>query len=1034
MFNNRGTLRTCVLLSLVGLLALPWHPAGASWPDPPRAEGTPSADDYPADGVHLQRSLPLDQAGLASSVVLGDQDQGPHLWRPLKTRLVPRPLLQPLTEEANQSNRLADTCTVSSTSDSGPSTLRQCLLDAVASDDIMFDPSAFPPGTPVTITLASDLPLIAVDNLTIDASDAGVILDGSALASDSLGLVIYGAQGVTLRGLQIHGFYLGVLLGWGATYNTLGGDRSVGAGPLGQGNLISANTYAGVQLQNPGTAHNSIIGNFIGTNLSGNSAKGNELAGIIIGWGASQNVIGGARSPGVCDGPCNLISGNVDLGVLIQNDGTTGNQVLGNFVGTNASGDAALPNNQGVVIGLDASDTQVGGAGTGEGNLISGNTNLGIWISSAGTTGNQVLGNIIGADVSGITAVPNYHGILISQGTDNHVGDAGASAGNLISGNEFSGIWLEYLAAPGNTIAGNKIGTNLAGTGAVPNSYGIITVEASNSLIGGADPGAGNVISGNYQEGVHIESNSTLNSVLGNTIGTDVSGEVAIPNVVWGVFIGFGASNNTIGGSAVGAGNLISGGGQAGIHVQNEDSVSNRILGNRIGTNRGGSNSLPNHNGVMVILARETIIGGADTATPWICDGPCNLISGNDHSGVAIQGVSAGALEQTRSSRTDRLLVADQGNQVLGNFIGTNLSGASALSNGAGVDLSYDATGNLIGGNSLLGEGNLISGNQRLGIVVQDPLTSNNQISGNRIGTTADGESALPNGEYGIWIYEGAWGNTVGGEGEGNGNLISGHAVDPGYYGVVIGAETQPEARDNQVIGNLIGTNWAGTSAIPNGGGTAVAWGATGTVIRDNSISGNNRHGILIQDATDNEARDNYVGVAADGQSLLANEGVGIILYRAHHNLLGPGNTIAYNAIGVAIGYPESVGNTITQNSIYANTYEQIDFFEVPQPLAPAPLLTGWDGETVSGTACAGCQVEVFANPGPQPAGHTHLGTTTAAGGGAFSLTIGPGYLYVTATATDADGTTSKLSNSLFVGTYSYVYLPLAMKSAGSVR
>ncbi|MGB3702881.1 MAG: hypothetical protein WA997_16590, partial [Anaerolineales bacterium] len=530
----------------------------------------------------------------------------------------------------------------------------------------------------MTITLASELPYIAVDNLTIEASEAGVILDGSALVSNSSGLVIDGAQGATLRGLQIQGFNWGVLLVRGATYNTVGGDRAVGAGPLGQANLISGNTH-GVQIQDSGTAHNSIIGNvigtdisginavpnyhgiviafgafqnviggvhspgtcdgpcnlvsanqvgvriqnvgtegnqvlgnFIGTDLSGGTANGNE-SGIIIGLGASQNVIGGARNPGVCDGPCNLISGNVNFGVIFEDDGTTGNQVLGNFVGTNASGDTALPNNHGVGIGEDASDTQVGKTGAGEGNLISGNANIGVWIDSAGTTGIQVLGNIIGADISGMTAVPNYHGILISTGsTANQIGDAGTGAGNLISGNEYAGIWMEHLATPGNTIAGNKIGTNLTGTGAVPNYYGIIHFAASNNLIGGTEPGAGNLISGNALEGVHIE-HSSLNSLLGNTIGTDVTGEVAIPNVIRGIFIGGSTSNNTIGGSTPGAGNLISGSGEAGIFIQNYESVGNHILGNRIGTNRAGSSSLPNGTGVLVIGSQETIIGGADT-------------------------------------------------------------------------------------------------------------------------------------------------------------------------------------------------------------------------------------------------------------------------------------------------------------------------------------------------------------------------------------------------------------------------------------
>jgi hypothetical protein len=87
----------------------------------------------------------------------------------------------------------------------------------------------------------------------------------------------------------------------------------------------------------------------------------------------------------------------------------------------------------------------------------------------------------------------------------------------------------------------------------------------------------------------------------------------------------------------------------------------------------------------------------------------------------------------------------------------------------------------------------------------------------------------------------------------------------------------------------------------------------------------------------------------------------------------------------------------------------------------------------VSGTACAGCQVEVFANPDPQPAGRIYLGTTAVAGDGTFSLAVGAGYRYLAATATDADGTTSEFSISLFVGDYSYVYLPLALRAQGSL-
>jgi len=1294
MFNTKGYLRTCLLLLLVGTLMMHRGPAEASWAETQWDEYASFVDDDLLDEVPLNHSLATGRGGVAYSLVPSEQDPGPPIWRASTMRQFPHVILQSPTVESAHPNRTASTCTVSSTIDSGPNTLRQCLLDAVDGDEIFFNPSTFPPGTPMTITLTTQLPYITVDNLTIDASNAGVILDGAALTGTTFGLRIDGVQGVTIRGLQIMHFYVGILLTNSATNNTLGGDRTIGTGPLGQGNLISANTYTGIQLQISGTASNSILGNFIGTDISGNIADGNTNAGILIiggasqnviggshsagvcdgpcnlisgngagvvihsdgtddnellgnfigtdlsgsssignltqgviigggaaqnvvggarspgacdgpcnlisgniengvvfqeagttgnqmlgnfigtdisgdnaigngfagvmiafgpsqnviggshspgvcddtcnlisanpvgvqiqnpgstgneilgnfigtdltgnsangnnegvvvGWDAAQNVIGGARSPGVCDGPCNLISGNDNNGVLIKLDGTTGNQILGNFVGTNAAGDGSLPNDDGmeisqgavdtqvggsgsgegnlisgntytgvfivndgtdgtqllgnlvgtnadgddalsnyhgVSIGLGAADTLVGGSEVGEGNLISGNTNLGVWIDSPETTGNQVLGNLIGTDISGNTDLPNYIGVIISTGsTGNQIGNAVSGGGNLISGNEYTGIHMEHLGAPGNTIAGNMIGTNIAGTGAVPNYDGIVIVEASSNLIGGTEPSAGNLISGNAQTGLFVEG-GTLNLVQGNTIGTDITGEVAIPNAVKGVFIGFSASHNTFGGSDPGSGNLISGNGDIGIFLQNETSVGNVILGNHIGTNRTGSSPLPNDIGVLIIQAYETIIGGADTSTPWVCDGPCNLISGNSLFGVSIQGVSPGGIGQINQGETDRTLLADQANQLLGNFIGTDLTGTSALPNLYGVALSIEASGNLIGGSSLLGEGNLISGNQGDGIIVRMPLTTNNQISGNRIG---DGEAALANGGNGVWITEGASGNTVGGDGAGLGNLISGQATTLGYSGVVISTASEPEAIGNQVINNLIGTNLTGTSAVPNGGGVIVANLVTGTIIRDNLISGNSLRGIMLLETTGNEIRDNNIGIASDGQSPLPNEEAGITLGTAPLNTIGPGNTIAYNQFGVAIVYPESVGNTITQNSIYANTYVQIGFFEVPMALAPAPNLTGWDGSTVSGTACAGCQVEVFSNADPQPAGHTYLGTTTAAGDGTFNLTTGSGYRYLVATATDAEGTTSEFSTSLFVGTYTYVYLPLVAKSA----
>jgi hypothetical protein len=98
-----------------------------------------------------------------------------------------------------------NTMIVTSASDSGPGSLRQALQDAQPYDKITFDPTVFPPDAPVTIRLVNTLPGLNRGNLTIDASNAGVILDGSAITDGENGLTI-SSDGNTVRGLQIVNF------------------------------------------------------------------------------------------------------------------------------------------------------------------------------------------------------------------------------------------------------------------------------------------------------------------------------------------------------------------------------------------------------------------------------------------------------------------------------------------------------------------------------------------------------------------------------------------------------------------------------------------------------------------------------------------------------------------------------------------------------------------------------------------------------------------------------------------------------------
>ena len=202
------------------------------------------------------------------------------------------------------------TIVVNSAADSGSGTLRQALLDAQSGGTITFDPSVFPPEASATIYLTSSLPPITHGGLMIDGSNAGVVLDGSRIepVSDELvlGLTIV-SDGNIIRGLQVIRFPGAAVSLQGGSNNIVGGDRGIGAGPLGQGNLLSGNGGGvGVTIWSEDTASNTIIGNYIGTDLSGVHPLANHT-GVSIELGAHDNVIG----------PDNIIAHNLEDGIAI---------------------------------------------------------------------------------------------------------------------------------------------------------------------------------------------------------------------------------------------------------------------------------------------------------------------------------------------------------------------------------------------------------------------------------------------------------------------------------------------------------------------------------------------------------------------------------------------------------------------------------------------------------------------------------------------------------------------------------------------
>ena len=376
---------------------------------------------------------------------------------------------------------------VTNTNDMGAGSLRQAIADAnsnagpdtiifnIPKTDAGFDSNA---GT-WTIRPQSVLPAISDSGLVIDGASQReftgadnnpdgpeIVLNGSQAGSSADGLQILSSQNV-IQHLVINGFSsLGILVSGENAYD------------------------------------NEIVGNYIGTNAAGNDTIPN-LYGIYIS-NASGTIIGGSEP-----GSGNLLSGNYQSGLYIIGDETYDTQIIGNLIGTNATGDAAL-GNLGIGLSLIASDNIVGGSSEGEGNLISGNKNDGIRIFGEE---NIVMGNTIGLDLGGTNPIGNTWDGIALYGSNNTVGGTNPGEGNIISGNRQIGIG--FSNADSNKVIGNMIGTGKTGSEELGNVFSGISLSSgsSNNIIGPA-----NVISHNGT-GVFVNLDSTIqNTITQNSI------------------------------------------------------------------------------------------------------------------------------------------------------------------------------------------------------------------------------------------------------------------------------------------------------------------------------------------------------------------------------------------------------------------------------------------------------------------------------------------------------------------------------------
>ncbi|MFN2509092.1 MAG: beta strand repeat-containing protein [Chthoniobacterales bacterium] len=871
----------------------------------------------------------------------------------------------------------------------------------------------------------------------------GVRMDGTAAADN---LVIGNYIGTAANGASAIGN------GSSGVCINAGPNNTVGGTATGAGNLISGNVLSGVQIDPPSSG-NFVQGNYIGIAASGATAIANSADGVFIN-DSPNNTIGGAAA-----GARNVISGNFLDGVRIEGSSAIGNAVQGNFIGTTASGSAALGNLGPAGVELRAplnANNVIGGAVSGAGNVISGNTH-GILIAS---NANTVQGNFIGTDVNGSGALPNSgDGVRLFLAFRNIIGGTTAEARNTISGNGGAGVSISGVLFPngaafasGNVIQGNYIGTDSIGANAVGNTTGVLAQDAAtNNVIGGTSADAGNVISGNLGDGVVIRFGGG-NRLEGNLIGTKANGVAPLPNTSNGVSLISNAKafGNIIGGSEAGAGNVISANGGNGIFLLGATfgDYGHRVAGNFIGTDVTGTlvqepgSNAPLGNvldGIHIEDSARNAIGieiNQNTDEETIAG---NLISGNRQNGIQIVSVSGDA----------------GSNRVLGNLIGTDVNGASKLGNSFAGVLIFQAGGNTVGGGKAEAR-NLVSGNGGSGIVLfGDPsagTASANVIQGNYLGTDSTGEIDLGNAGRGVDLT-GATNTLVGGTKAALRNLISGNGMQ--------GIDLHNGATGNIVQGNFIGTDVMGTAKLGNEFEGIVLENAPGNRIggtvsgAGNVISGNGLAGVYLLDADahDNIVRGNFIGTDLAAKKQIGNGGDGVLIKNAANNAIGgtpagAGNRIRFNSgRGVVVfqNMPDlAKGDSIRHNSIAENAGQGIDLGNNGvTPNDPGDADTGPNErqnrpKIMSVVASPGSltirgrlksmpnqtySIDLFSNNAPHPVtegqGRFFLGsidvTTNANGAALFNITLpAPNAAKnVSATATDANGNTSEFSGTV---------------------
>lgn len=452
-------------------------------------------------------------------------------------------LLAPLLAFALLAGRAdAATFTVTVADDAGAGSLREAI--AAANDEVTnpgVDTIAFAipvvgDGIP-TITLASALPEITspaiVDGTTqpvarlVELSGGGAVSHGLVVTggpSTLRGLIVnrFTTAGLVLQtpgsGSVVEGCFVGTDVGrlnaaspampTGILIDRSGQNRIGGAATTAR-NVIAGNAV-GLRITGSTAADNVVEGNHVGLAANGLTTIANTSRGIVVQDGARRTRVGSTNTAGRNVISQNWNGPNIGVGVELIGATTQENTVVGNFIGTDASGVQRRQNGAGIVID-GAVKNVVGGTTAAERNVISGN-DVNVVVRSVTGEANRIVGNWIGVNALDTGTVSgNGTGVLLSLSiSPTQIGGLEAGAGNVIVGHSSSGILLTGNAS-NQRIEGNQIGLRPNGTSIAGNVAHGVALQGSNNVV------AGNLIAHNGQAGVAILSGSG-NAIRGNRI------------------------------------------------------------------------------------------------------------------------------------------------------------------------------------------------------------------------------------------------------------------------------------------------------------------------------------------------------------------------------------------------------------------------------------------------------------------------------------------------------------------------------------